>query len=1481
MKECQGPAFWAYNDAVFTDDDFENITKLSGATKESKTEMIGRFGLGFNAVYNITDVPSFISRHNIVIFDPHTTHLGKSIKNKSKPGIKIDMRKHRRKLRRLGNQFKPFNNVFGCDLRTEAAIDSYNATLFRFPLRTKTQAHRSEICQKHYDHSEVRSLLQLLVKGAESLLLFTQNVTEITLYHLPPHAKDATHATEVFKVCKTPVKILRELDYPIEISDSAKQRSSSTQVFVKQNNILKASKHAINQIRTGKQLRDLSIPNSSSIILVDCMTTTASEKLLQCSKYSSQAWMVTSVFGTANSLRMALMEDNMLPSAGVAVPLRHNSNTDTYTPEPIVHPENNTQHFGTIFSYLPMPIHSGLPLHINGAFAVTSNRRQLCERNEDDKFDMRAIWNEALMEDSVCQAYSMLLEDIAKIASPGQFTKLWPQIDSVESNSTTLQNSFYRTMSDCSDECLPVYSNETKWVSLQNAVFLSPHLKNSCVGSAMCDVFKQCTTEKSEVLIDLPERALRGFQLAKCDEAIQDRTYGLARFFEEIFIPNINEINAHCRDPIVLYALDNGDQRVRKLIQDCACIPVSPSGEGLKRPSELIDPNSELAYLYTPSDGKFPYGKLYSSKKTLNMIHALGMAREDIPWDDVIERAESIVSVDYSIGRKRAQTLLTFIEKKLMMIVHEDESEQENMEEYQDKLRAIPMIPILGRPKHVDIQWMADGMSEDQFLAAKDIYPQAIWPLVCCVKPVADETVFPIMNESVKTLLNLKDVDPGLETVLEQLICVIDDGQAVEDRESQEQLTSACIKIYEYLQNVSVKDIDKKQKIIEAIQDKPFIFCSGQFLLSKHVAFHFPHHCAPYLYGLQDMIRRAAEGLLLAVGVRETFETTDFVEALRSMHDICQERTLDKGTLKLALRLVNLLNDSISDLDQTLEDVTLEYGTIFIPDAESVLRPASELCYNEPNTNWLPTDNATKLSHQLIPYAISKQLGVNTRRQEVLKKHSRGIPFGQRERLTNRLKRILASYPCDKEILKELLQNSDDANASEIHFIKDARQHPKERVFDESWKPLQGPALCVYNDSPFTDLDLQGIQRLGEGSKTNDPNKTGQYGVGFNCVYHLTDAPSFLTCRPHVGESLCVFDPHGKYVPGATIDEPGRRYDDVAELRQIFTDVFPCYLGDKFNLENATMFRFPLRTSDMAYDSELSDQPFPVEMLDTLFSKFKAEIYDCLLFVNSVRTISISEMDKLTNRLTNTYTVTVEISEDDQHQRKNFQDNLRKIAQDLKEGNMEFWEIPAQEIAYEMKMSDNRGTWEKWLVVQRVGYEKGTKLPPSLYDAFKKKELALLPRGGVAALLDASSDQFTRSRKAFCFLPLPIKTDLPVQINGHFALDHEARRNLWLDEDTGPKTDWNLSLLNDVIARAYVSLLSLIPAHISNSTPVDSDTSFFQIEDDNVPDIDFYSDLFPRFNSTHLYWKSLVTAVYKTIDASQEPVLPVLKVCVP
>ena len=39
MRGAQGPALWAFNDAVFQEQDFVNITKLSGATKVGEDEL--------------------------------------------------------------------------------------------------------------------------------------------------------------------------------------------------------------------------------------------------------------------------------------------------------------------------------------------------------------------------------------------------------------------------------------------------------------------------------------------------------------------------------------------------------------------------------------------------------------------------------------------------------------------------------------------------------------------------------------------------------------------------------------------------------------------------------------------------------------------------------------------------------------------------------------------------------------------------------------------------------------------------------------------------------------------------------------------------------------------------------------------------------------------------------------------------------------------------------------------------------------------------------------------------------------------------------------------------------------------------------------------------------------------------------------------------------------------------------------------------
>jgi len=52
---------------------------------------------------------------------------------------------------------------------------------------------------------------------------------------------------------------------------------------------------------------------------------------------------------------------------------------------------------------------------------------------------------------------------------------------------------------------------------------------------------------------------------------------------------------------------------------------------------------------------------------------------------------------------------------------------------------------------------------------------------------------------------------------------------------------------------------------------------------------------------------------------------------------------------------------------------------------------------------------------------------------------------------------------------------------------------------------LQGPALVAYNDAKFTPRDFEALTKVGGATKRADSSKTGNYGQGFNAVYHLTD----------------------------------------------------------------------------------------------------------------------------------------------------------------------------------------------------------------------------------------------------------------------------------------------------------------------------------------------------------------------------------------
>ena len=86
------------------------------------------------------------------------------------------------------------------------------------------------------------------------------------------------------------------------------------------------------------------------------------------------------------------------------------------------------------------------------------------------------------------------------------------------------------------------------------------------------------------------------------------------------------------------------------------------------------------------------------------------------------------------------------------------------------------------------------------------------------------------------------------------------------------------------------------------------------------------------------------------------------------------------------------------------------------------------------------------------------------------------------------------------------MQNADDAGASEVKFLLDARPsaYRGNQLFNAEMERFQGAALYAQNNAVFTSKDWAGIEKPYQSIKANDPMKVGRFGVGFNCVYHLT-----------------------------------------------------------------------------------------------------------------------------------------------------------------------------------------------------------------------------------------------------------------------------------------------------------------------------------------------------------------------------------------
>ncbi|XP_052686906.1 sacsin-like [Crassostrea angulata] len=1414
MEECQGPALWFYNDAKFKEKDFKNIIKLGGGTKETEHTKIGKFGLGFCSVYSVTDVPSIVSGKYIVFFDPRTIHLGKAIKDKSKPGLRIPISKIVKKFRK---QFKPYDKIFHCDFTKE---DEYEGTLFRLPLRTANQALEDPngISTKQYSREEVISVVKKFMDSAGNLLLFTQNVKKIELHFL-----NQTDEPDQKKIMYSVEKSQCENIFDQMKAAAFKGEEEFSLTF---------------QFDIEIQLN----PNLPKILDSEFENVTG----------SSSRWIVSWA-------ALQMLKDLQGPPlvASTAMPLTFSLGASEQ--------QNARYGFfntGHVFCFLPLPQESQMKVHLNGNFAVEQSRKSIVAPTLSENEVTMAQRNYSLISNVLSKAYLSMLENV-KLSSSAKYHTLWPL--SQEGNVfNPLVSKFYADICQKKIKIFFRKGNSGQKFSLKECKFLDSSLQdNDDLGKTAYQLLVLFNPFPENIMY-MPFEIQKEFMKPNCKPHFLKQICSEESFFLNVFLKNLaknfweSDEKKNIRRMLLKRIFGSGNKNVLSNMTDIECIPTKPNGR-LRKPIELVNEHSHLLHgLFSVLDERFPEDELLDVKKTLI---CLGMNNDSISDEMLIERVNTIKYLEQSnfeLAKQRCNVLIMYL------LQNSDCIKQTTF----DKLKDIPFLPVMTKPNGWPFSLFLTDV--EQFAAPSMLYRNNCKFLIGSVKEILDESGFSCSHDDIFCKLAIKRwEDVNKIYVIEQLKKIADIGkEMLIINEEAEILKKICKNVYCFLDNYCVT------RELEMFQRSPCILISVDAMTSKlvepyFVSFNPKDDVPPYIHKIDDNWC-SYHNFFKCVGVHDKIEQEFIIEILNGIKMVEGKRV---DNLSSVIKLYNLIIKNSGDLG---------LDRILLPDLHGVMRKPKDMCFEDGN-DMISTADHLFFTHSDIKIPVCKLFKVASKSAKFIKKFSSGVSFGQKEELFTRLKNILKEYPCDISILNELVQNADDAQATEIHFVYDKRSHSEKELFDDSMKCLQGPALVVYNNSCFSQEDIDGISKLGEGSKSSDPNQTGQFGIGFNAVYHITDVPSFLTkgTKTPNGGSLIMFDPHCKYVPDATPEDPGLRVDDLKLIEEKYSGVYNTYLQKELPADSGTWFRLPLRTNKMASASKISEQGEIEDshMLEILES-FQNEMSKSLLFLRNLKCIKLSEIDESGDMLT-IGEVTAFVKEGDSYRIEEFHLKCKDALHLMRDGNIDLGANPGFSCDYciELKGKAGEKQWhEDWAISNVFGTMKETVVKDVLKKGYKKRRINLLPRAGIAACLRQTTNEddpisgesenpdenLNETMRAFCFLPLPHPTGLPVHINGHFALDSN-RTNIWTEDQASVKGSWNELILNEVLPFAYISAIQFLKQLLFSDKFLHSDC------------VRQYNNFFPVMK--HIkddIWKKTVGMFYLKVLASEINLFPML-----
>ena len=1408
MAAWQGPALLVYNNAVFSDKDFINICEIAGASKKIDPTKIGRFGVGFCSVYHITDVPSFVSRNFYTVFDPNSLYLGERI-DPANPGVQIDFINNKKEnLEEFRDQFSPFSNLFDCKILQG---DGFNATLFRFPFRTEQTASKSKICNESYGDERVNNIVKKFFDEAKKMLTFLSNLKTVSLSEIKQDdcINCLMHVEKQYESLET-VSLVKSFDSSPQGSVNPKQRRF----------VIKSS-------------------NSDQ----------------------EDHWVVTSCIGDGKSLEIACSSEGkqkgLCPLGEIAVKFDQG----------FLSPCKSE---GSLFCFIPVPIKSKFNFLINGYFDISRDRRSL---KKDDKGNLTE-WNTALIQDAIAGCFLQMLAKLTEASQDNAtdeyrmaYYSLWPyDHDKEGSNYNVILYSSIRRLLQVTD--FKLLWSDGKWICPKIAKVYSngpPVLPNECKKEIFSLLLKY-----HYPMVDIPNHVRAILSLSSINYRM---------FCEDILFKHLEEIDAETRDKQIVQLLKcssgKKDWEINLLMKN-KCISTRPKGI-LKMPKDLIDPTSDVADLYSNEDECFP-AENFCEQTVLDALKSCGMVYNNLSIEQLKQRAGTVSSLPIDKAYDRSLKLVKYIALYCYNMPVAEE------------LADIQFLPILKCPNMTPVPWFK---YETQFAAPCKVYSSKCQTLIFSQVPLYD----PGEYISMLRILKLDNKTPLMTQVVAHMTCLInhwhDNGMNYNDL-TNKLIGESCRDVYAFLQNNCLKENNEELKVLlkEQLDGMSFVWHNNQFLSKESVVLEWRD--ATYLDYLcelsQDVQIKEFQFLFQHLGINKSPTLSQCESVLKRLHDDQNSNPLPAQGIKLCCGIANYIASEL--LKGSKGNNTLQQ--LYLPDTSNIMRDIKRLAYKESGVENSSLANSELLKshftggthwlHKNFSGHVARKLGIPSALDSILHKISDDSFFddsayGQQEDLCDRINSLLDKYPSDSSIFKEFIQNAEDAEASEIVFILDHRElHAKDgELFSKSekWSSLHKcPSLLIYNNKTMTEKDLIGITKLGRGSKQDSLESIGRFGVGFNVAYHITDCPMFVSYGPGgVPENFCVLDPTCQYAPRATKRAPGQRWKlkDQKQYVEQFHKQLSLFLDTKLfqkfqsfsdkcmtGLEECSngcvVFRLPLTKSGNLSSKLLPASTMSADKLKSLLESLSIDAHVMPLFIQNIKCISAFEISK-DGECSHFFTTTVHIDRRSTKNKEIFSDKVKKS---LGTGSADVASFNAVyqktiEVTVVCEHMNKTKTEDEWLIAEQFG---STEMPQEILEAGILA--GLTPLGGVAIQVNYS--KILKDCKIFCSLPLPLKSYLPLHVNGHFWVD-DSRKHLETGANNSPLSKWNECLTTTVISSAYLAAIEEYREYID-----------FRKSDDTKR----YYSIFPHnsFNKdSNLHSFGLTQCMYASVINTKKPLL--------